>query len=99
MIGDAKTLDEKIKKKGGAGLVALASNLIDEVWGSSRPPRPAEPLIVLGEEFSGKPFTEKLQAVRETLEKKKSPGFVVNMLDEIMWLYNIRGSEYVQPCV
>lgn len=75
-------------------MVALAPNLVEEVWGSGRPPRPAEPIIVLGNEFAGKPFSEKLQAVRETLTAKKSPGFVVSMLDEIMWLYNIRGSEY-----
>lgn len=75
-------------------MVALARNLVDEVWGSERPSRPAEPIIVLGNEFAGKPFSEKLQAVRETLTTKKSPGFVVSMLDEIMWLYNIRGSEY-----
>ncbi|KAF8477396.1 putative Xaa-Pro aminopeptidase P [Kalaharituber pfeilii] len=65
---DAKNLDEKIKKKGGAGLVALTNNLIDEVWGGSRPARTAKPVI-------------------------NSPGFVVSMLDEIMWLYNIRGSD------
>lgn len=74
-------------------MVALTRNLIDEVWGEDRPARPAEPMIVLGTEFAGKSFTEKLQAVRETLTTKKSPGFVVSMLDEIMWLYNIRGSE------
>ncbi|KAF8428678.1 putative Xaa-Pro aminopeptidase P [Tirmania nivea] len=90
---NAKNLEEKIKKKGGAGLVALARNLVDDVWGSERPPRPAEPIIVLGNEFAGKPFSEKLQVVRGALTTKKSPGFVVSMLDEVMWLYNIRGSD------
>ncbi|KAF8453789.1 putative Xaa-Pro aminopeptidase P [Terfezia claveryi] len=90
---DAKNLEEKIKKKGGASLVALACNLVDGVWGGERPSRPAEPIMVLGNEFAGKPFSEKLQVVRDILTTKKSPGFVVSMLDEIMWLYNIRGSD------
>ena len=67
---------------------------MDEAWGSSRPqPKDYEPIIVLGIEFAGKPFEEKLKALRETLSQKNSAGFVVSMLDEVMWLYNIRGSE------
>lgn len=77
-------------------MVATTKNLVDEVWGTARLPRTAEPIIVLGTEFAGKPFSEKLQALRVTLASKKSPGFVISMLDEIMWLYNIRGNEYVK---
>ncbi|KAI5806544.1 putative Xaa-Pro aminopeptidase P [Peziza echinospora] len=90
---DAKNLDEKIKKKGGAGLSGLLDNLVDKVWGDSRPARPAGQIIVLAEQFAGIPFTDKIAEIRNTLESKKSPGFVISMLDEIMWLYNIRGSD------
>lgn len=66
---------------------------MDEVWGSERQARPNNPVEILPEKFAGKSVSEKLEALRKHLTKKKSPGFVVSMLDEIMWLYNVRGSE------
>jgi len=76
-------------------LVGLSKNLVDETWGTERPARPNNPVIVLPVQYAGQPFQEKINAVRRELEKRKSPGFVVSMLDEIAWLYNMRGSEYV----
>jgi hypothetical protein len=93
-IEQAKNLETRIKKKGGAGLVGQNKNLIDEIW-VSRPERPNNPVMVLPVMYAGQSFEEKIAAVRKELEKKKSPGFVVNMLDEIAWLYNLRGGEYV----
>ncbi|KAI5849455.1 putative Xaa-Pro aminopeptidase P [Morchella snyderi] len=89
----AKGLETRIKKKGGTGLLGMSKNLIDEVWGTERPARPNNKLIVLEQKYAGKPFQEKLEALRKEMEKKKSPGFVVSMLDEIAWLYNLRGSD------
>jgi Xaa-Pro aminopeptidase len=72
--------------------VPVNKNLVDEVW-TDRPAKPQEKVIVLSEKFSGQSIKEKLANLRETLEKKKAAGFVVSMLDEVMWLYNLRGSE------
>jgi Xaa-Pro aminopeptidase len=91
---DARKLADKIKKKGG-DYKAVDENLIDAVWGESRPPRPSEKVTVQPIEYSGKSFADKIEDLRKELEKKKSLGFVVSMLDEIAWLYNLRGSEYV----
>ena len=90
-IAEAKKLDDKIKEKGGKELVGMDVNLVDELWGNERPSRPAEPIIVLDVKYAGKDYLEKIDAVRKDLEKKKSPGLVLSGLDEIMWLYNIRG--------
>ncbi|KAI9784991.1 MAG: hypothetical protein M1839_001187 [Geoglossum umbratile] len=90
---DARKLSDKIQKKGGKALVGVKENLVDIVWGKDRPPRPNETVKVLGLEFAGKKFEDKLEDLRKELEKKKSPGFVVCMLDEIAWLYNLRGSD------
>ena len=98
--------------------MAVKENLVDLVWGQDRPARPSDPIRVLGDEFTGKKFQEKLQDLRKELEKKKSAGFVVctfarpqepsrrvrsvrpltsssctGMLDEIAWLFNLRGNE------
>ncbi|KAI1001740.1 putative Xaa-Pro aminopeptidase P [Podosphaera aphanis] len=89
----AKKLSEKIKKKGGQELIAVKANLVDLVWGSLRPSRPKEPVTVLSQQFSGKDMTIKLKGLRTELEKRKSAGFVVSLLDEIAWLFNLRGSD------
>ncbi|KAI0013940.1 putative Xaa-pro aminopeptidase P [Xylariaceae sp. FL0662B] len=91
--GTAKKLAEKIKKNGGEDLVPVGRNLVDEVWGADQPPRPSEPVLRLDKKFAGKDVKTKLAELRKELEKKKSPGFVVSMLDEIAWLFNLRGND------
>lgn len=90
---DARKLAEKIKKKGGKDLKAVTQNLVDEVWGSDKPARPREPVRVLDLQFAGKGVGEKIEDVRKEMTKKKSSGFIVSMLDEIAWLYNLRGND------
>ncbi|KAI1760148.1 aminopeptidase-like protein [Hypoxylon sp. FL1150] len=91
--GTAKKLSEKIKKSGGKELAPVEENLVDKVWGTDRPPQPNEPVIVLSDKFAGKDVKTKLADLRKELEKKKSLGFVVSMLDEIAWLFNLRGND------
>lgn len=91
--GAAKKLSEKIKKSGGKDLEPVEVNLVDIVWGDDRPSRPNEPIIVLSEKFNGKDVKTKLTELRKELEKKNSIGFVVSMLDEIAWLFNLRGND------
>ncbi|SPQ22717.1 bc1f0ce7-2f29-46ac-836b-763ee931995f [Thermothielavioides terrestris] len=76
----AEKLDESVKKSGGAGVKAVSENLVDLVWGSDRPPRSNNPVVLLP------------PSILE-LEKKKAAGFVLSMLDEIAWLFNLRGSD------
>lgn len=90
---DARKLAEKIKKRGGQELMAIEENLVDQIWGTGRPPRPSEPVKVLAKQFAGKDVKTKLDELRKDLEKKKSSGFVVSMLDEIAWLFNMRGND------
>ncbi|KAH0426881.1 xaa-pro aminopeptidase [Colletotrichum camelliae] len=89
----AKKLAEKIKRSGGSDLVALDENLVDLVWAKDRPARPKNPVVVLPETFSGKDVKSKLKDLRQDLEKKNSHAFVVSMLDEIAWLFNLRGDD------
>ncbi|KAI1448366.1 aminopeptidase-like protein [Annulohypoxylon stygium] len=91
--GAAKKLSEKIKKSGGKELAGIEENLVDVVWGEDKPPQPEEPVIVLDEKFAGKDAKTKLSELRAELKKKKSLGFVVSMLDEIAWLFNLRGND------
>ncbi|KAL8683740.1 MAG: hypothetical protein Q9186_000374 [Xanthomendoza sp. 1 TL-2023] len=90
---EARKLSEKIKKKGGAQLLGVKANLVDLVWGDKRPPRPNEKVSVLDIKYAGKKFEEKIEDLRKDLDKKKSAGLIVSMLDEIAWLYNLRGND------
>ncbi|KAL8803604.1 MAG: hypothetical protein Q9182_003109 [Xanthomendoza sp. 2 TL-2023] len=90
---EARKLAEKIKKKGGAQLLGVKTNLVDLVWGDNRPPRPNEKVSVLDIKYAGKKFEEKIEDLRKDFDKKKSAGLIVSMLDEIAWLYNLRGKD------
>lgn len=90
---EGRKLREKIRKKGGKELIGVATNLVDKVWAKQKPARPNEPVKVLGLEHAGKKYQEKIEELRKELEKKKAAGFVVSMLDEIAWLFNLRGND------
>lgn len=42
---------------------------------------------------AGQKFQDKLALLRTDLTKNKVAGVVVNMLDELAWLFNLRGSD------
>ncbi|KAL9473726.1 hypothetical protein ACSS6W_008106 [Trichoderma asperelloides] len=89
----AKKLAEKIRKSGGSDLVPLDVNLVDKVWADSRPARPQQGIRVLSEKFAGKSVQSKLADLQAELEKKRSPGVFISMLDEVAWLFNLRGND------
>ncbi|KIW56717.1 hypothetical protein PV05_05353 [Exophiala xenobiotica] len=89
---DARKLSETLKKKSHATLVGVPENLVDKIW-KDRPLRPTEKVIVLNEKYAGKSYKEKLDDLRKDLKKKKAAGMVVSMLDEVAWLFNLRGSD------
>jgi Xaa-Pro aminopeptidase len=47
----------------------------------------------LDEKYSGQSHLDKVAKIREELEKKKQKAIVVTMLDEVAWLFNLRGSD------
>ena len=48
---------------------------------------------MLSEKYAGKSYEDKLTDLRKEIKKKKAAGMVVSMLDEIGWLFNLRGSD------
>ncbi|KAK1357538.1 putative Xaa-Pro aminopeptidase P [Heracleum sosnowskyi] len=73
-------------------LVQTSTNLVDEVW-KSRPPAEVNHVIVHQLKFSGRSVADKLKDLREHLKQGKACGIVITTLDEVAWLYNIRGSD------
>lgn len=50
-------------------------------------------MFSLDVKYAGKSHTDKLENVRQELEKQKARAIVVTMLDEVAWLFNLRGSD------
>ena len=63
---EGKKLAEKIKKKGGKDLVAIAAEPRRSKSGAARKPaRPNEPVKVLGVEYAGKSYQEKIEELKK----------------------------------
>ncbi|KAK6924319.1 Creatinase, N-terminal [Dillenia turbinata] len=73
-------------------LVPTSTNLVDEVW-KNRPPLEVNPVIVQPLKFAGQSVADKLKDLREKLRQEKAHGIIITALDEVAWLYNVRGSD------
>ncbi|EPS95616.1 hypothetical protein FOMPIDRAFT_1025722 [Fomitopsis schrenkii] len=73
-------------------LVSLKDNLVDLVW-TARPSRPTNAIFPLDLKYAGESHTQKIERLREEMKKKEVHAIVVNMLDEVAWLFNLRGSD------
>jgi Xaa-Pro aminopeptidase len=73
-------------------LVQTCTNLVDEVW-KNRPLPETNPVIIHPLKYAGRSVEDKLKDLREKLTNKNSHGIVITTLDEVAWLYNIRGSD------
>ncbi len=83
-------MEEMAEKKHGKVLFQL--DYVDEIW-NDRPARKCNEVFALEEEICGKTVAEKLDMVRETMEKKNCRNLVLSKMDDIMWLFNIRGND------
>ena len=74
------------------GKVLYQLDYVDEIW-KDRPSRKCKEVFVLDEKICGKTVAEKLAMVRDTMNKKNCGNLVLSKLDDIMWLFNIRGND------
>ncbi|KAI9345119.1 peptidase M24, structural domain-containing protein [Pilaira anomala] len=77
----------------GSCLVPLKENLIDLAWGKDRPESPKDKIFVQPVKYTGKTIQEKLKDLRDYIGSKNAYGTIVSALDEIAWLFNLRGSD------
>lgn len=54
---------------------------------------PNTPIFKQEEKFSGKTITDKLFAIRTELNNNNADYILLNVLDEIAWIFNIRGND------
>lgn len=81
------------RELGGKGIrFAYEKDLAEGIW-KDRPGFPAGTVTVLKEEIAGKSFEEKRREVMEKVEKEGASSLLLTKLDDLMWLFNIRGCD------
>jgi Xaa-Pro aminopeptidase len=87
LLGELFTHEFSLK-----GINLLDKDYIGTIW-NDRPALPKEKAFLIADEFTGQSVAEKLAAVREHLEISGATTHLVSSLDDIAWLFNIRGKD------
>ena len=82
---------EKVLAKAQIG-IAYEKDLADSIW-TDRPDFPAGKVTVLDEKIAGRSVEEKLTQTREKMAKDGANALLLTKLDDLMWLFNIRGCD------
>ncbi|ETL85591.1 hypothetical protein L917_14930 [Phytophthora nicotianae] len=84
----------KVLKETKIELVALheTENLVDLVW-EDRPAVAPSQVTFLSDEYTGRSVADKLKSLREAVKDKGADAIVLTALDDIAWLFNIRGND------
>lgn len=72
--------------------INASKDLAKDIW-MERPAFPKGKVYALSTMYTGKTVSEKLQQVRSWLVKKQVSALFLSKLDDIMWLFNIRGQD------
>lgn len=83
-------LETCLEKKGAK--LCGTKNLIDEIW-TDRPAMPKDKLFILEEKYAGETMAQKVLRVREKMAEAGAGVHILTSLDDIAWLYNLRGSD------
>ncbi|GGK57346.1 Xaa-Pro aminopeptidase [Rufibacter glacialis] len=86
----AQLLQQQLGTRG----IQLASqhDFLNAVW-ADRPALPTEPAFLLDEKITGKTLEDKLAEVRSALQQAGADYHLISSLDDIAWLFNVRGSD------
>lgn len=71
---------------------AMDKDLVEEVW-SDKPQMPKEKVFILDTKYCGKTAKEKIQEVRDEMKRLCGKAYIISSLDDIAWLFNIRGND------
>ncbi|WP_300394233.1 aminopeptidase P family protein [Fusobacterium sp.] len=89
MVNYKKVCDENEVK------IEVKYDFVGEIW-KTRPSLSKEKIFLLDIKYSGEDVKNKLKRVRKVMEEEKVDIHVISSLDDIAWLFNIRGNDI--PC-
>ena len=73
-------------------------NLIDPIWGETRPEIPYSPFRVHPLEYAGVSVQDKVNKIRKEMETKRATLSVFSTLDDVAYLLNVRAMGDVDTC-
>ena len=91
--GATEKLRVALEEKDVALLLLDPPNVVDVAWGEERPAPPKGRVRLHPLEMAGVGAAEKIAKVREAMREKGATRCLFSMLDEVCWLYNIRGED------
>lgn len=83
-------LERTIKNK--EATIYSKEDLVNMVW-EDRDTLSSEPAFLLDIKYSGKSTKDKLNEVRERMKEEGASTLILTSLDDIAWLFNIRGND------
>jgi len=89
-IDQIETLKKELKQKDIE--IDASKDLINEIW-MNRPDLPEEKIFVHDLKYAGKTIEEKVSQVREKMAEKYIDAYMISSLDDIAWLFNLRGND------
>ncbi|WP_419534002.1 aminopeptidase P family protein [Endozoicomonas sp.] len=89
-LSNVRNLEKKLADK--SITLKFDHDLLNDIW-PDRPALPAEPVFVHEDLYSGRSLTEKVADVREILKERQAAELLITTLDDIAWLFNLRGSD------
>lgn len=67
-------------------------DLVNEIW-NDRPALPKSNVFILDEKYCGESFESKIRRIREKMSSLNVNKHILTSLDDIAWLYNMRGRD------
>ena len=89
-LASARTLEKRLKERGA--VLRTDIDLLGLVW-QDRPALPVQPVYEHLPPQATISRVEKLKQLRETLKQRKAEAHFIATLDDIAWLFNLRGSD------
>lgn len=74
------------------GIDLFPIDLLASVW-TERPGLPDSPVFIHDVKYTGKTAQQKLSELRQRMKSLHSNVFILSALDDIAWLFNIRGND------
>lgn len=68
------------------------ADLLSPIW-TDRPALPMSPAYLISENLTGETTIEKLDRLRAEMSRLRTDWHLISSLDDIAWLFNIRGSD------
>ncbi|MDB2384302.1 aminopeptidase P family protein [Endozoicomonas sp.] len=85
-----RQLAKQLEKK--ALRIHSDKDLLDTVW-TDRPTMPAAPVFLHQDDYAGRTREEKFERVHKAMAKAGADHLLISTLDDIAWLFNLRGSD------